>query len=75
MRLNETAPSAPSWHGGCGWSGAVPRPIHTTMLELVSAVASVAADDAEIVATVTSLVNSGRVVLEGAFAGRRIALH
>jgi len=52
----------------------VARPIHTTMLDLVRAVAIFAADDAEVVATVASLVNSGQVVLEGAFAGRRISL-
>lgn len=52
----------------------MPVPIHTTMLELVRCVSAVAETDYEIVATVTYLVNTGKVVLRGSFAGERLAL-
>jgi hypothetical protein len=45
-----------------------------TLLDLVQAVNEFAATEAELVATVTYLVNSGRVRLGGSFAGARIAL-
>lgn len=48
---------------------------HTsTLLDLVQAVSDFAANDEETVATVTYLVNSGRVRLCGNFAGARIDL-
>jgi len=46
--------------------------MNVTMLDLVVAVSEFAHSDAEVVATVTYLVNSGRVRLCGNFAGRRI---
>jgi len=47
-------------------------PRHITLLELVQAVQDHARSDAEVVAVITHLVNSGRVVLSGNFARRRI---
>ena len=41
----------------------------TTLLELVAAVADYAETDAEVVATVQRLINTGRVELIGAFRG------
>ena len=49
-------------------------PQQATLLELVQAVSEFAASDDEILATVTHLVNSGRVQLGGTFAGARIDL-
>jgi len=49
-------------------------PRNTTLLDLVQTVSKFAASDEEIVAVVTSLVNSGRVRLCGSFAGARITL-
>ena len=43
----------------------------TTLLELVNAVANHARSDAELIATVVSLVNSGAVRLCGTFKGSR----
>jgi hypothetical protein len=48
------------------------RPIRSTLLDLVTAVNSVARNEREVIATVTYLVNSGKVVLCGNFAGARI---
>lgn len=49
--------------------------VHTsTLLDLVQTVSEFAANDEETVATVTYLVNSGRVRLCGNFAGARIDL-
>ena len=48
---------------------------HTTLLDLVQAVSEYAHTDAEIVATVAALINSGAVRLCGAFAGARIDLN
>lgn len=48
--------------------------IHTTLLELVQVVSEYAHTDAEIVATVAVLINSGAVRLCGSFAGARIDL-
>lgn len=45
-----------------------------TLLELVDAVGEFARSDDEVVATVTHLVESGRVRLGGALAGATIAL-
>lgn len=46
------------------------EPRATTLLELVTAIASVTDDDREIVATVLHLLRSGRVHLCGNFRGR-----
>ena len=49
--------------------------VHTsTLLDLVQTVSEFAVNDDEILATVTYLVNSGRVRLGGTFAGARIDL-
>ena len=49
--------------------------VHTsTLLDLVQTVSEFAVNDDEILATVTYLVNSGRVRLGGIFAGARIDL-
>ena len=47
--------------------------IHTTLLELVEAVSEFADNDAEVVATVVHMVNSGAVELCGTFRGHRFA--
>jgi thymidine phosphorylase len=47
----------------------------TTLLELVMAVSQYASSDAEIVATVVHMVNSGMVQLCGTFRGARFDLH
>jgi hypothetical protein len=46
----------------------------TTLLDLIRAVSDFSDSDAEIVATVAYLVNSGKVRLCGNFAGAKIAL-
>jgi hypothetical protein len=46
----------------------------TTLLDLVNAVSEYAETEAEVVATVVYLVNSGTVRLCGNFAGARFAL-
>ena len=48
--------------------------IRTTLLDLVQAVSEYAQTDAEVVATVVTLINSGKVRLCGNFAGARIHL-
>jgi len=48
--------------------------IESTLLELVKAVSDCAETDAEVVATVVHLVNSGRVRLCGNFRGSRFEL-
>ena len=45
----------------------------TTLLELVRAVQDNCRSDAEVIAVITHMVNTGRVVLRGSFARRRIA--
>ena len=56
-----------------GSSGAqMTQRLRVTMLELVQAVQGFARTDAETVAVITHLVNSGRVCLGGNFAGVRI---
>jgi len=45
-----------------------------TLLELVQSIGEFALSDDEVVATITYLVNSGRVRLCGNFAGAKIAL-
>ena len=47
---------------------------HTTLLNLVQVVREYARTDAEVVATVAALINSGKVRLCGNFAGARIHL-
>lgn len=46
----------------------------TTLLELVRAVQDSCRSDSEVVAVVTHLVNSGRIVLCGIYAGRRVGV-
>jgi len=46
----------------------------TTLLELVWAVQDQTRSDAETVAIITGLVNTGQVVLRGIFAGRRVVV-
>lgn len=50
------------------------RPSPYTLRDLVEAVQAVATHDAEVVATVVSLINSGQVRLCGALAGATIGL-
>lgn len=50
------------------------HPSPYTLFDIVEAVQAIAPDDAEVVATVVSLINSGRVRLCGALAGATIAL-
>ena len=49
-------------------------PSKVTLLDLVQTVSDCATSDDEIVATVASLINSGRVLLCGTFAGARLDL-
>jgi len=44
----------------------------TTLLELVRAVQDTCRSDAEVIAVIAHMVNTGRVVLQGNFARRRI---
>jgi hypothetical protein len=44
----------------------------TTLLALVRAVQDNCRSDAEVIAVITHMVNTGRVVLSGSFARRRI---
>ena len=46
----------------------------TTLLDLVQAITDLSASDAETVATIAYLVNSGKVRLCGTFAGAKIDL-
>lgn len=50
------------------------KPIQTTLLNLVQVVQEFARSDDEVVAVSTYLINTGRVVLAGTFAGRRIVV-
>ncbi|MBM4269068.1 MAG: hypothetical protein FJ144_21085 [Deltaproteobacteria bacterium] len=47
----------------------------TTMLDLVAAVSEIAETEAEVIATVVYMVNSGRVRLCGNFKGARFDLN
>lgn len=47
-------------------------PTHTTLLNLVQTVSAYAASEDEVVATIVYLINSGKVVLCGNFAGAKI---
>jgi len=51
---------------------AMKKVIRSTMLDLVQAVQDSTRTDAEVVAVIVSLINSGRVVLTGSFAGVRL---
>lgn len=53
----------------------MPTPLETTLLDLVTTMTELTDDESEVLATVTHLVNSGRVVLCGNFAGRKIPVH
>ena len=44
-------------------------PLEITLLELVAAVADSAANDREVIATVSELLNSGKITLVGNFRG------
>jgi hypothetical protein len=46
-------------------------PVQTTLLDLVRTLSAFSDDDQAIVATITSLVNSGQVVLRGIYRGCR----
>ncbi len=48
------------------------EPIETTLLELVQVLHELTHDDREIVATVISLIDDGKVRLTGNFAGQRL---
>jgi hypothetical protein len=48
-----------------------PWSIETTLLELVTAVQDVSRSDDEVVSVITRMVNSGRYVLRGIFAGSK----
>lgn len=50
----------------------MPTPIETTLLDLVTAMTEITKSETEVLATVTYLVNSGKVVLRGNFAGQTI---
>ena len=50
------------------------RPSPYTLFDVVEAVQAIATHDAEVVATVVSLINSGRVRLCGALAGATVVL-
>ena len=55
---------------------APPNPAHTiTLLDLVAAVADQAESEAEVIATVSHLINSGRVRLVGNFRGADVTTH
>ena len=45
---------------------------HVTLLELVQAVQDSCGSDAEVIAVITHMVNSGRIVLRGTFARAQI---
>ena len=49
-------------------------PVKTTMLDLVTAVSEFAESEAELIATVVHMVNSGAVRLCGSFRGARFDL-
>lgn len=51
---------------------AMPIQIETTLLDLVTTMNDLTDDENELLAAVTHLVNSGKVVLRGNFAGQRI---
>ena len=46
--------------------------LETTLLDLVTTMTDLTDDENEVLATVTHLVNSGKVVLRGNFAGQTI---
>ncbi len=52
----------------------MPTQIETTLLDLVTTMTQITDSESEVLATVTHLVNSGKVVLRGNFAGHLIPL-
>lgn len=50
----------------------MPSQIETTLLDLVTTMTELTEDESEVLATVTHLVNTEKVVLRGNFAGRKI---
>jgi hypothetical protein len=56
-------------HGSREQLGGMPPACESTLLELVRVVNEFAASEAEVVATITHLVRSGRVRLRGNFRG------
>lgn len=50
----------------------MPTQIETTLLDLVATMTELTKSESEVLATVTHLVNSGKVVLRGNFAGQTI---
>ena len=48
-----------------------PEAVHATLLEVVQSVQESVHSDAEVVAVVANLINTGRVVLTGSFSGTR----
>lgn len=57
------------------WFGIMPSQIETTLLDLVTTMTEITEDESEVLATVTHLVNTGKVVLRGNFAGRTIPIN
>lgn len=53
----------------------MPSQIETTLLDLVTTMTEITEDESEVLATVTHLVNTGKVVLRGNFAGRTIPIN
>ncbi len=53
-------------------TGVMPTQIETTLLDLVNTMTDLTESETEVLATVTHLVNSGKVVLRGNFAGQAI---
>ena len=56
------------------WNVLRPRPIQTTLLDLVHALGAFSDDEEAIVTTIAFLVNRGDVVLRGIYAGQRVRL-
>ena len=50
----------------------MPIQIEITLLDLVTTITDITETESEVLATVTQLVNSGKVVLRGNFAGQVI---
>ena len=68
--LREEFGTKPGASLGRGGSPDVPRPIQTTLLDLVRTLSAFSDDERLIVATITSLVTRREVVLRGIYAGR-----
>lgn len=73
MRCNEgTSEAVPA--AGKGRLGGMDAPMKTTLLDLVRVATCLCESDREVVCAIAYLVNSGRVVLRGTFAGSKIEL-